>query len=745
MQKPRPITFYVKGMDCAECAQTVQSGVQKMEGVQTCTLNFTTTKMVVEGSQTPAAILQRIRELGYDAEETMPTPPAERSKSFLKQLWEQTESRWMAIAVLLILPGLIGEEILGISHPLITICSLATLVLAGYPIARNAWKALRFTREITINTLMTIAAVGAVIIGETTEAGMVMVLFALGEALEGYTAERARQSIRSLMAVMPQKALRLNKDGREEEVAVEELQIGDVILIKPGESIPMDGNVVAGESHVNQAPITGESQLVLKNSGSQVFASSINGEGVLQIQVSQHSENNLISRLVRMVEEAQEKRAPAQRFVDRFARVYTPVVVLIAILTAVLPPVLFNQPFLNPQAGETGWLYRGLALLVIACPCALVISTPVTIISAISAAARHGVLIKGGVYLEALNQVQAVAFDKTGTLTEGKPSVVSVHAYSGWQNGGEEDNPLCRDTSNEDRSASAHESCTDLIALVHAVERSSGHPIARAIAAEAQARNVADRYPPAESVAAMPGNGVRGIVNGSPILIGSHAYFEKNVPHARQYCAVAESEAAQGYTPLMAAANGKYIGIISVADTVRPDNGAILDQLRRLGVQHMVMLTGDNLSAARSVAVKAGLDEVQAELLPEDKVTRMQELLRKYRKVAMVGDGINDSPVLASSTVGIAIGGAAGTAQAMETADITLMKGDLKRLPYLFRLAKTTMRTIYTNVLLALGIKLLFLILVLAGSGTMWMAVAADMGASLLVTFNGMRLLRYKG
>ena len=432
------LTLKIQGMDCAGCARSLEKGVGQLEGVTSCQLTFTTEKMRVSGDVSRERVVARVRELGYKVVEPEPvaaTPNEEgvTSPTFLQFLWQRYETRLALLGALLILPGLIFEEILGQHHLLIDLASLGALLVAGLLIARSAWRALSINREININVLMTIASIGAVIIGAYTEAGMVMVLFALGEALEGYTATRARNTIRSLMEVVPNVAIRLEQHGdhaHEEEINVQALRVGDVILVKPGERIPMDGRVVTGASAVNQAPITGESRLIEKEVGADVFASSINGEGVLEIEVTRLAADNTISRLIKMVEDAQEKQAPAQRFVDQFAKYYTPAVVLIAILVAIVPPLLFNQPFFNPDAETFGWFYRGLALLVVACPCALVISTPVSIISAISNAAQNGVLIKGGVHLEALSGVKALALDKTGTLTEGKPSVVTMRSVA---------------------------------------------------------------------------------------------------------------------------------------------------------------------------------------------------------------------------------------------------------------------------------------------------------------------------
>jgi Cd2+/Zn2+-exporting ATPase len=519
--------------------------------------------------------------------------------------------------------------------------------------------------------------------------------------------------------------------SHEEQVLVEELKVDDRILVRPGERIPMDGVVLTGESAVNQAPITGESVPIDKVPADQVYAGTVNGQGALTVRVTRLAADTTLAHIIKMVEEAQAQKAPTQRFVDRFARIYTPLVIAIAAMVAFVPPLvgwLSGTGAFGALFSE--WIYRALVLLVIACPCALVISTPVSIVSAIASAARNGVLIKGGAHLESLGSLKVIAFDKTGTLTAGRPQVVDVRCLDHPEGLAWTDCPTCR----------------QMLADAAAIERQSEHPLARAVVQAAEALGLMSPLSTAEGVEAVVGRGVRGQVGDHYMTVGTHTYIHESDPDLidSPLCDAVHAAQAGGATAMVVRDDCCGVrGYIAVADTLRPGVQAAMAALDKVGIEHTVMLTGDNEATARAMATAAGVDDVQAELLPDQKVDAIEALLEKYGAVAMVGDGVNDAPALARATVGIAMG-AAGTDTALETADVALMADDLGKLPFAVRLSRQARRIIRQNVALSLGIKAVFLTLAIAGVATLWMAVFADMGASLIVTLNGMRLLRQR-
>jgi Zn2+/Cd2+-exporting ATPase len=717
-------TYKIDGMDCAACAQTIQKGVSKFPNVKDVEVDFIGGTLKFEGDVARDALRERVAALGYRVADDQPkadvkpAPTEHGVIAFARFLLSEADTRFAVMGGGIILLGVLVSLI---SHDAANLLYVIATLIALFPVARSGINNLRINHDFSINMLMTIAAIGALVIGETLEAATVVFLFAVGEALEGFSTARARQSIRSLMALVPSTAIKL-QDDHEHVVPVEELALDDLILVKPGERLPADGVIASGESSIDQAPVTGESVPVYKTVGAEVFAGTINGSGALEVRVSRPTADNTINRIIRMVEEAQSVRAPSQRTVDRFARIYTPAVVVVALVVALVPPLLFNAPFYDVN-GEHGWLYRALSLLVIACPCALVISTPVTVFSAIAAAARHGVLIKGGAHLEALATVKAFAFDKTGTLTYGKPAVTSTRSFD------------CE-------TGEACSRCDDVLALANAVERRSAHPLAHAVVTAAHERGVDTVYAPAEAVESLAGRGVQGQIRGKLVTVGSHALFDAEYPHDAAFCDIVQAAEARGETTMLLSVGDKVRGYISVADEIRDESAEVVRQLRGLD-QKTVMLTGDNQAVAQTVAAKVGVDDVRAELLPEDKVTAVQGLLREYDSVAMVGDGINDTPALAAATVGIAMGGA-GSAQALETADVALMGDDLKQLPFALGLARFARQLIRQNVGISFAVKALILVLALFGATSLWAAILADVGTSLLVTLNGMRTVKYR-
>ena len=630
---------------------------------------------------------------------------------FARFLLSGRETRLALLAGLLTLLGL-ALAVAGMPPWGRAVPFAAAIAVGGIPVARHAWRELRLSRRPGINTLMVIAVTGAAFIGQWAEAAIVVVLFSLGEALEGYAAERARGALEGLLELAPPLALRISPTGELQETPVERLAVGDRVLVRPGDRVSADGVVLAGESAVDQSPITGESMPVDKGPGDEVFAGTINLSGALEVEVTRPAAENTLSRMVALIQEAQSRQAPIQRFLDRFAAVYTPAVAVTALFMAAIPPLLFGQPFW----GERGWLMRALQMLVIACPCALVISTPVSLVSAMTNAASRGVLIKGGRYLEALGRVRAFAFDKTGTLTEGRPVVTDVV-------------DVCS-------CGECPQDCG--LQYAAAVEVASSHPLARALLAEAEARGIA--VPPAQDVAVLSGRGMEGVVKGAKVTVASHAHFDEYISHPEFVCRRADELAAQGKTVILVRHDDEVCALFAVADALRASSRRTIAKLRAEGI-HTVMLTGDSPTVAEAIARQAGIDEVRAGLLPEDKVAAVRELAEEHGMVAMVGDGVNDAPALAQADVGIAMGGA-GSDQAMETADVVLMGDDLGQLPFILRLSRRTRRVVMANIAFALAVKAAVFLLAAAGLATLWMAVAADVGASVAVILNGMRLRR---
>lgn len=581
----------------------------------------------------------------------------------------------------------------------------AGIVTGGWFIVPRAWNAARRLRA-DMNLLMTIAVLGAVAIGEWFEGAVVAFLFALSLALESWSVNRARRAVEALLAIAPPTARRSRSDGEFEEVPAVDVLVGEQILVKPADRIPLDGTVLRGTSHVNQAPITGESLPVEKAPGAEVFAGTINGDAALTIEVTRLAGESTLAQIIRMVGEAQTRRAPSEQWVDRFAQVYTPVILGLAFAIAVVPPLLTSDGW-----GE--WFYRGLVLLVIGCPCALVISTPVSIVASLAAAARHGVLVKGGTFIEVPARLRAVALDKTGTLTEGAPHVVDVV-------------PLGSHTREE------------LLRALGAIEAHSDHPLARAIVSYVREQGLP--IIGADTVRAMNGRGLTGAMDGTSYWVGSHRYLEEVGQETPEIHQQLESLSGAGRTVVIIGTSEHVCGLVTLADPVRRDAAAAVAAMRMAGIEHVVMLTGDNASTASRIGRETGIDEVRAELLPKDKVAAVEDLVHRFGTVAMIGDGVNDAPAMGRATLGIAMG-AAGSDAAIEAADIALMSDDLSKLPWLVHHSRRTLSIIRQNVVLALGVKVVFFVLTFTGVATLWAAIAADMGISLLVIANALRLL----
>ena len=595
---------------------------------------------------------------------------------------------------------------------LATLLFAAATVAGGVLIFPHALSSLRRLR-LDMNVLMTVAVAGAWLIGEGAEAASVVFLFALAELLESWSVGRARRAIKSLLALAPGTAWRKREGGEAVEVPVAEIQPGEIVLVRSGQRVPLDGEVTAGESAINQASITGESLPVEKKPGDPVFAGTINGEGSLEVRVTKTAGDSTLARIIKLVEEAEEQKAPTQRFVDRFARIYTPAVFVLALLVAIVPPLMFGQAW-------SEWTYRALVLLVIACPCALVIATPISVVSGLTAMARRGVLIKGGAFLEAVGKLRALAVDKTGTITMGRPIVAEVIPWGGLTE-------------------------EEVLRKAAAIDTHSTHPLAEAVTAAAKERGIA--FTPADNYQSRTGRGAGAVIDGHPHFIGNHKMaHEMGVCSPEIEARLTEIEsrgqslAVLGHTPHEGCA-GQVLGILAIGDTMRPEAPEALKMLHAAGVEKVIMLSGDNQRTASAIAKQSGIDEARGDLMPEQKVEHIRELVKTYTHVGMIGDGVNDAPALAVASVGIAMG-AVGSDTAIETADMALMNDDLRKLADAIHLGRRTVRIIRFNVCFALLIKAVFLVLAFTGHASLWLAILADTGATLLVIANSLRLLR---
>ena len=692
--------FRVAGMDCAEEARILERRLLPIAGVESIAVDVLGQKMRVAYDAaivTTGAIADAVGETGMKAwlEHERPVEPAASG-----------DGAWpLAVAGALVAAGIGGQWLAPDRWLAWPAFALAVLLSAREPAAR-ALASLR-RRTLDIHVLMLVAVSGALALGDWAEAATVVWLFAVSQCLEVRTMERARRAIHGVLTLAPTEA-RVKHGDHEHRTPVDRVAPGTIVLVAPGEKVPLDGVIEAGRSELNQAPITGESLPVVRGPGDEVFAGSINGQGALDVRVTHGVRDTTIARIVHLVEAAQAQRAPAQQFIDRFARGYTPAVVVLA-LAVFLVPLAFG-------GSAAAWGYRALVLLVVACPCALVISTPVSMVAALATAARHGVLVKGGAHLERLAGIRVVAFDKTGTLTHGRPAVVAQHAI---------DDTRAREA----------------LAAAAAIERRAHHPVARAIVDAALAAR--SETTAADGVLAWPGRGAEGTWRGRDVVVGNTRLFEERGLLDDQARAAADEVTRDGAAPVLVALDGRVALVLAVRDTVRPVARDVVRLLREQGVAHVAMLTGDAPDAAAPVALEAGVSDVRAGLLPGDKLGVVEALRRAHGPVAMIGDGVNDAPALAAADVGVAMG-AMGSAAALEAADVALMSDELQKLPYALRLSRAALRNVRMNVALSLGLKAAVLVLAVAGVSTLWMAVLADSGATVLVVANAMRLLRHR-
>ena len=714
--------FRVHGMDCAEEVSVLKREVGPVVGGESqLAFDILNGKMTVLADIAPEPIIAAVGRAGMRAEAWRDQPvdadqkmSRERRRHAIFTAISGASLTAGFITQTVLLGGIldaIGREGVGVAHQIpVAVRALysVAIVTGGWYVLPKAWLALRRLRP-DMNFLMTLAVLGAIGIGEWFEAATVVFLFAVSLALESWSIGRARRAVETLLAITPPTVRVVREDGREEVVPPADVPLDARFRVRPGERIPLDGTVLSGASDVNQAPITGESVPVPKQAGSQVFAGTINGEGSIEVETTKLAGETTLAKIIRMVGEAHSQRAPSEQWVDRFARIYTPAVLAVAIFIAVLPPAALGGNW-------TDWLYRSLVLLVIGCPCALVISTPVSIVAGLTAAARNGVLVKAGIHLESPARLRAIAFDKTGTITRGQPSVDRVVALNGHTE-------------------------TELLERAAGMESHSNHPLAKAIMAYVETRGI--KPVRAEEFQIIPGKGATARFRDKAYWLGSHGYMEERRQETGEVHRQLETLSQAGRTVVVVGTDDHVCGFITLADSIRPETPGVMRELRDCGVAHIVMLTGDNRGAADTIAKEAGIDEVCSELLPADKVEIVASLVQQYGHVAMVGDGINDAPAMGRATLAIAMG-AAGSDTAIEAADVALMSDDLKKVPWLIRHSRRTLAIIRQNIGLSLGVKAVFIALTFLGHASLWAAIAADMGVSLVVISNALRLLRVR-
>ena len=699
-------TLRVAGMDCADEVEALEQVFRPIKGVREVRVNLMGGKVTLlhDESVTPQQLIGAVATTGMKAV---------RDGEDAADLESAKRMRQISVAVSGFFTG-IGLLLQWMKFGPVWVANIAfaiAIVAGGWFIAPKAWRAV-LRRSLDMNVLMTVAVAGAMVIGEFSEGAAVTFLFALSELLEAFSLARARKAVQALMQLTPETALL--KDGDNfREVPVEQVSVGATIAVKSGQRVPLDGVVTVGESAINQAPITGESMPVEKKPGDGVFAGTINGEGSLEIQTTKGYADTTVAKIIHLVEEAQSQKAPSQRFVDVFARYYTPAVMVVAMLVMLAPPLFLGGAWLV-------WFYRGLVLLVIACPCALVISTPVSVVSGLTAMARRGVLIKGGAVLEAVGKLRALAMDKTGTITEGKPRVTKVV------------------TVNSKDEA-------EIVRIAAAIDTHSEHPLAQAVVAYANEKKVA--FPRSENYQSKSGRGAEAMIDGHPYFVGNHRFTHELAvcsPEVEKQLAEIEAEALSvvvvGHKP-HDGCKGEVLGILAVGDAMRANAPEAIAALHRAGITKVVMLSGDNQRTASAIAKKAGIDEALGDLLPDQKIERVKAMFGEFKYVGMIGDGVNDAPAMAAASVGIAMGGT-GTDTALETADMALMQDDLSKVAEAIALGRRTVHIIQFNIAFALALKAIFLILALLGYASLWLAILADTGATLLVIANALRLLK---
>ncbi len=692
-------------MDCPTEEKLIRNKLEGMEGIEELRFNL---------MQRELTVLHRLEdvqplEAALNALDMEPRRKDEDCSSCETRI-VSTTSRYMKLLMVISGAAAISAEViswLGADEKslLVVVLSALAIVTGGIQTMKKGWIAVK-TFTLNINFLMMVAVIGAIAIGEWPEAAMVTFLFALAEMIEAYSLDRARNAIRDLMEMTPESASVKQPDGSWKTSVVGDVALNAIVRVKPGERIPLDGKITSGQSSVNQAPITGESMPVEKQVGDTVFAGTINERGAFEFEVTANKGNTTLAHIIRSVQAAQSERAPTQRFVDEFARYYTPTIVVLAVLIAIVPPLFFGAEFMP-------WLYKALVTLVIACPCALVISTPVTVVSGLAAAARRGILIKGGVYLEEGYKLKALALDKTGTLTHGKPVVTDINELN--------------DIAPE-----------QALVIAASLNAHSEHPIAHAIVTRAKLEKPLD----VTNFESLTGRGVKGTIGDTVYYLGNHRLMEELKLCGEHVESLLLPLEKQGKTAVVLATATQALCVFAVADTIRDSSVQAIKDMQAHGV-HCVVLTGDNQTNADAIGKQVGVEEVRGNMLPEDKLKAIDELRQRYGVVGMVGDGINDAPALAKSSIGFAMG-AAGTDTALETADVALMEDDLRRIPLFIALSYKTSTVLKQNIALSIGIKAMFLALNFVGLATLWMAVFADMGASLIVVFNGLRLLRFK-